>query len=97
MFGGQKNGEDIEKVGWSLGLLPCYKISPKIWFFLHTGFGYEQESKDKDAVYDWFVNPYVWMPMGGMRMWIGVQILDEHTKQDGQFKWKIPFGFNFYF
>ena len=97
MFGGQKNGEDIEKVGWSLGLLPCYKISPKIWVFLHTGFGYEQESKDKDAVYDWFVNPYVWMPMGGMRMWIGVQILDQHTKQDGQFGWKIPFGFNFYF
>ncbi|WP_461249022.1 hypothetical protein, partial [Treponema sp. R6D11] len=68
-----------------------------LWVFLHAGFGYEKEDSKKDAVYDWFVNPYIWMPMGGMRMWIGVQILDQHTKQEGQFGWKIPFGFNFYF
>jgi len=96
MFGGQTKGKDIEKVGLSVGLLPSYKL-PKMTIFLHVGFGLEQENKDADAAYDWFVNPYVWVPMGGMRMWVGVQILDQHSIQDGRIKWCIPFGFNFYF
>jgi len=38
--------------------------------------------------------------MGGMRMWVGLQIIDEHGARDdgaGQFSWNVPFGFNFYF
>jgi hypothetical protein len=35
--------------------------------------------------------------MGGMRMWIGLQIVDQSAVQDGKFNWTIPFGFNFYF
>jgi len=96
MFGGQKDGEALEKVGFSVGLLPSYKL-PKMTIFLHAGFGLEQEDKDADAAYDWFINPYVWVPMGGMRMWVGLQILDQHAIQDGRLKWCIPFGFNFYF
>jgi hypothetical protein len=97
MFGGQKaDGSDIEKFGMSVGLLPSYKL-PKMTIFLHVGFGLEQETKDDDAVYEWFINPYIWVPMGGMRMWVGLQIQDQHSLNDGQFKWAIPFGFNFYF
>jgi hypothetical protein len=95
-FGGQNKGVTNEFTGMSVGLLPSYKL-PKMTIFLHAGLGVEQENKDKDPVYAWFVNPYIWVPMGGMRMWVGVQIIDEHSKQDGQFAWKVPFGFNFYF
>jgi hypothetical protein len=96
-FGGQTKGVDKEAVGFSVGLLPSYKL-PKMTIFFHAGFGYEQANKDKDAVTEWFINPYVWVPMGGMRMWVGLRILDDHlATQDGQIKWDIPFGFNFYF
>jgi hypothetical protein len=95
-FGGQTKGVENELKGFSVGLLPSYKL-PKMTVFFHAGFGYEQAKKADDAVYAWFINPYIWVPMGGMRLWVGVQIIDEHAKQDGQFAWKIPFGFNFYF
>jgi len=97
MFGGQKNGEQIEKVGFSVGLLPSYKVNPKLTVFLHGGFGFEKENNEADPDYSWFVNPYIWVPMGGMRMWVGLQIVDQHAIQEGKFNWTIPFGFNFYF
>ena len=97
MFGGKTaTGDDIEKTGFSIGLLPSFKL-PKMTIFFHAGLGIEQENKDADSVYEWFINPYVWVPMGGMRMWVGLQIIDQHSVQDGQFKWVIPCGFNFYF
>jgi len=96
MFGGQKDGVELEKTGFSIGLLPSFKL-PKMTIFFHAGLGIEQEDKDADSVYEWFINPYIWVPMGGMRMWVGVQIIDQHSIQDGQFKWNVPFGFNFYF
>jgi len=95
MFGGQKEGETIDKFGMGVGLLPSYKVSPKMTVFLHLGFGYEKDGEDVN--YNWFVNPYILVPLGGMNLYMGVQILDEHVVQDGQFKWNIPFGFNFYF
>jgi len=98
-FGGQTKGVDNEAFGFSIGLLPSYKL-PKLTVFFHVGFGYEQENADADATTNWFVNPYVSFPMGGMRMWIGVQVIDEgkRAEDDAQkISWKIPFGFNFYF
>jgi len=95
-FGGMKEGVENEKVGFTVGILPSYKL-PKMTIFFHAGLGLEQANKDADMVYNWFINPYVWVPMGGMRMWVGVQIIDEHDQNDGQFAFKIPFGFNFYF
>jgi hypothetical protein len=93
-FGGQDKG-NARTPGAGFGILPSYKL-PKMTIFLHAGAGFEFPDGE-DAVYNWFVNPYIWVPMGGMRMWIGVQILDQHVVQDGQFGWNIPFGFNFYF
>jgi len=94
-FGGKKEGDDLDTTGFSIGLLPSYKL-PKLTIFFHAGIGMNL-IKDKDAEYGWFINPYIWVPMGGMRMWVGVQIIDAHAAQDGQFNWNIPFGFNFYF
>jgi len=105
------NNKDVDEVinrdvGWGIGILPSYKL-PKMTVFLHAGLGlltkpangYEKASKD-EVVYNWFINPYIWVPIGGMRMWVGLQILDQHAARDddaGQIGWNIPFGFNFYF
>jgi len=94
-LGGKKADKDLEMVGFSVGILPSYKFA-KLTAFLQAGIGMEIEP-DKDTNYSWFVNPYIWVPMGGMRMWVGLQIIDEHAIQDGRIKWCIPFGFNFYF
>jgi hypothetical protein len=87
-------------LGWGIGILPSYKL-PKLTIFLHAGFGMEMKKENKvqeeEFVYNWFINPYIWVPMGGMRMWIGIQILDQHVVNEGQIGWNIPFGFNFYF
>jgi len=92
--------------GWGIGILPSYKL-PKMTIFFHAGVGIERTpGKTNDAgeldeiAYNWFVNPYIWVPMGGMRMWVGLQILDDHASRGDdkmQFTWQIPFGFNFYF
>jgi len=98
-FGGQTAGEANEKVGVSVGILPSYKL-PNATIYFHAGFGIQQDNADTDAVTNWFINPYVSFPMGGMRMWIGLQIIDEgkRAEDDAQMiSWKIPFGFNFYF
>ena len=97
-FGGMTKGTEVEKTGFSVGLLPSYKLA-KMTVFFHVGFGVEQDNKDADPVTNWFINPYVWVPMGGMRMWVGIQVIDEGKRADDaqQLSWKIPFGFNFYF
>jgi hypothetical protein len=99
MFGGQKQGEDLTASGLSFGFLPSYKL-PKFTVFLHCGIGFSDDTAKDESKYEWFINPYIWVPIGGMRMWIGLQILDQHNdrKDDAaQFAWKVPFGFNFYF
>jgi hypothetical protein len=99
MFGGKSGGVDNEKVGISVGILPSYKLA-KATIFFHAGLGIEQDNKDAEATTNWFINPYVWVPMGGMRMWVGLQIIDEGKRQEddaAQLTWRIPFGFNFYF
>jgi hypothetical protein len=111
MLAGQSEGKAPADVnngktadfGWTLGLLPSYKL-PKMTIFFHAGFGVENipgrknaEGDDEEMVTEWFINPYIWVPMGGMRMWVGIQILDKHSQRDGLFEWNIPFGFNFYF
>jgi hypothetical protein len=96
----EEKGEIVDNgmTGFSVGLLPSYKLA-KMTIFFHAGLGIEAPTEG-DAKYEWFINPYIWVPMGGMRMWVGLQIIDEHGARPddvGQFRWNIPFGFNFYF
>jgi len=96
-LGGKKDGEDLDTTGFSIGILPSYKL-PKLTIFFHAGMGMEIKKDSEDEPnYGWFINPYIWVPMGGMRMWVGIQIIDAHAAQEGQINWNIPFGFNFYF
>jgi hypothetical protein len=108
-FGGtDAKGEPSNRLEWGIGLLPSYKL-PKMTVFLHLGFGMDQVKDRKNATtkeleevqFDWFVNPFIWVPMGGMRMWVGAIIAGDGDRlaldSKGEFKWAIPFGFNFYF
>jgi len=96
-FGGKTAGVDNDTTGFTVNILPSYKL-PKLTIFLYSGFGMEtKKDSDEDPVYSWFVNPYIWVPMGGMRMWVGLQVIDAHVVQEGRINWNIPFGFNFYF
>ena len=101
-------GDPTNRTEWAIGLLPSYKL-PKLTIFLHLGYGMDfvkdrvnTTTKELEEVrFDWFVNPFIWMPMGGMRMWIGAIVAGNGDRlaldQKGEFKWAIPFGFNFYF
>jgi len=100
-FGGKKKNdagdiEDIEKTAVSIGLLPSYKLA-KMTIYFHAGLGLETPDKDSETIYKWFINPYIWVPVGNMRLWAGVQILDNHVVRDGLINWNVPFGFHFYF
>jgi len=98
-FGGSKKGEEDKTTKFSIGLLPSYKL-PKLTVFFHAGLGMISDPDADKPTYQWFVNPYIWVPMGGMRMWVGVQVLDRHGARDddaAEIAWNIPFGFNFYF
>jgi len=97
-FGGKTDAGEDTNTTFNIHVLPSYKL-PKFTIFFHAGVGMEIP-KEGDLEYEFFINPYIWMPMGGMRMWVGLQIIDEHRVRDDdafQFKWRIPFGFNFYF
>jgi hypothetical protein len=101
-------GEDLNRTEWGIGLLPSYKL-PKLTFFLHLGMGLDHvkdrvnatTKEAQEVMYDWFINPFIWVPMGGMRMWVGMIIAGDGDRialdDKSEFKWAIPFGFNFYF
>jgi hypothetical protein len=104
MFGGKKGGVDNEKYAFGVGILPSYKLA-KMTIFFHAGIGVSEDPQakkpeDQELKTNWFINPYVWVPMGGMRMWVGFQLIDEGKRSEDdaqQLTWRIPFGFNFYF
>jgi len=91
-FGGKSGGEARDPQ-LAFGILPYYKL-PKMWVFFHAGMGMTLAD---EVTSDWFINPYVWVPMGSMRMWVGLQIEDMSRVREGEVKWNVPFGFNFYF
>jgi len=95
-FGGKDAGVDNEATGFSVGVLPSYKLT-NMTIFLHAGLGLETPKKDEETIYTWFVNPYIFVPVGGARFMIGMQIFDKHADREGMFTWSIPFGFYFYF
>ena len=91
----------------SASILPNYKIGT-VTVFLYAGIGIPSVDDGKDADFAWFVNPYVFIPAGGLRFKVGFQLWSNGTKfpywQNGVEKfdnpvigWSIPFGFYAYF
>ena len=106
----------VTRVG--VQLLPSYKIG-NITVFFFTGLGirsiadYEKTgapaiyaTNKSNSIVDWFVNPYVFIPAGGVRFKVGFQLYSNGennmvTKPGEEavptVNWAIPFGFYAYF
>jgi hypothetical protein len=102
----------------SASILPSYKIGT-VTVFLYGGIGiqavedWEKESgifasSGSNAVVAWFVNPYVFIPAGGLRFKVGFQLWSDGVGypyyENGTQKfdtpvigWSVPFGFYAYF
>jgi hypothetical protein len=108
--------QDITQI--SVNILPSYKIGTATVFF-YAGMGvlsnpeYEEGDdsqygiNESNSIVSWFVNPYVFIPAGGLRFKVGFQLYSDgnkYMKADGSgdrddpvIKWAIPFGFYAYF
>ena len=108
--------EDITDISFSI--LPNYKIGTVTVFF-YAGMGlkikpdYEEGESGQYGINEsgtiaaWFVNPYVFIPAGGLRFKVGVQVWSDgnmYMKADGsgdrdpaKIGWSIPVGFYAYF
>jgi len=102
----------------SVNILPSYKIGTVTVFF-YAGMGilsnpeYEEGEatqygiNESDSIVAWFVNPYVFIPAGGLRFKVGFQLYSDGnkymhkpadgTRDDPVIKWSIPVGFYAYF
>jgi len=78
----------------SLGVLPSFKLD-NITAFLHAGLGMRlSDASGVDPVMDWFINPYMTMPAGNLRLYAGIQL---YKHGSGPVTYAVPFGFNIYF
>ena len=91
----------------SASVLPSYKIGT-MTVFLYGGIGIPSVADGNEADFAWFINPYVFIPAGGLRFKVGFQVWSNGTKfpyyLNGEEKldpaiigWSIPFGFYCYF
>jgi hypothetical protein len=85
-----------------VGILPSYNMGIMAIYF-NMGLGWTIPNKsnieDLDAkiVNDWFINPYIRVPAGGLAFWAGFKVgSDDRTNWGGAktdvIKWSIPIG-----
>ena len=59
------------------------------------------KANESTLALSWFVNPYLFIPAGGMRFQVGFQLYSDGVKypngDDALIKWSIPIGFYTYF
>jgi hypothetical protein len=91
----------------SASILPSYKVGTVTVFF-YTGMGIPSVADGEEADFNWFVNPYVFIPAGGLRFKVGFQLWsngyqrsywqdEKELKDPAVINWSIPFGFYAYF
>jgi len=73
----------------AFGILPSYKLGG-LTAYLHAGLGMLLED---DTKLDWFVNPYISAPAGGITLYSGFQL----QSKGEEISWGLLFGFNKYF
>ena len=98
--GGIGFGKDQE-LGVSLGLLPSFDLG-MLKAFVYAGLGMTKAAGDNAKVEtDYFINPYVQVPAGGLRLYAGLKLeqkgITEDFEKKGSFKWAFQFGFQSYF
>jgi hypothetical protein len=82
----------------AFNLLPNYNLG-KLTAFLYMGLGIAAPD-GKDAVVDYFINPYIRFPVGGVSFWAGFKIWSDGVKNSaGEVTtgWALPLGFTAYF
>jgi len=104
-LGGKTSGADRSTLVYA-NILPCYKITNNIWAFFYAGICLETmpaSGLNKEYMrIGWFVNPYIWVRASeGLRFWSGIQFyqtnVNDPTVDPVLLRWRVPFGFNFYF
>jgi hypothetical protein len=87
-----------------IGLLPSYNMDiMRVYFNMGLGWTIpnkdliERDSNINRIINDWFINPYIQVPIGGMNFWAGFKVgSDDRTNWSGArtevIKWSIPIG-----
>jgi hypothetical protein len=103
--------KDVDKYGVGataigIGVLPSYNMGIMAIYF-NMGLGWRIPNKDlieRDSaqiINDWFINPYIQVPIGGMNFWAGFKVGSNDTRWSnstlttpttGVIKWAIPIG-----
>ena len=112
--------KDAKVTTISASILPSYKVGDMTIFFYagldvrsvadweKTAAGSMYRANEASSNIGWFVNPYVFVPAGGLRFKVGFQLWSDGTKADldnnaanglegAKVNWSIPFGFYAYF
>jgi len=81
----------------SVGLLPYFMLDA-LTLYVHVGLGM-QIPDEGESVTDWFFNPYISVPAGNIRFYMGLQVWQRGITDgaDPAINFSIPFGFNCYF
>jgi hypothetical protein len=110
-FGGKvvTGNKDIDKLAVGptaigVGLLPSYNMGIMAVYF-NVGLGWtipnkdliEQDANRNKIVNDWFINPYIRVPAGGLAFWAGFKVGSDDRTTWGPaktevIKWSIPIG-----
>jgi hypothetical protein len=88
-YGDAKNATEI-----GFGILPYYNLGI-LTAFLNAGVGIAIPDEG-DNVTEWFVNPYVQVPVGGVTFWAGFKLCSDGIDAgDGKIvNWSVPIGFS---
>jgi len=88
---GTVSGGDTQ---FAVNLLPYFNLlDGKLTAYLNTGLGIQSFKGQSDAtIIDWYVNPYVRVPAGGLTFWAGFKLIGTGTKDKSTTAWSIPIG-----
>jgi len=86
-----------------VAILPYYNLGA-LKAFLNVGLGMSTEVENNgvktEAVTDWYFNPYIQVPVGGLNFWAGFKVGSDGQKIYGKNKdstvtnWAVPIGFS---
>ena len=85
--------KDDNETLFAVNLLPYINLlDGKLTAYLNTGLGIQSFEGPKDTYIEWYVNPYVRVPAGGLTFWAGFKLIGTGTKDKSTTAWSIPIG-----
>jgi len=92
---------EVDTDGYTMmgfGLLPYYSFGAvKAYLGLGMGIGVSEDKDDKSSYVDWYVNPYIQVPAGGLTFWAGFKLEGASYKpttgnSQSIVVWSVPIG-----